>query len=37
MNVRLTRLSNGIRVITAAMPQVESVSLGVWVGASAIS
>ncbi len=32
MNVQLTRLQNGVRVITAAMPQVESVALGIWVG-----
>jgi predicted Zn-dependent peptidase len=28
-----SRLENGMRVVTATMPQVESVSMGVWVGA----
>jgi len=29
---QLTRLPNGLRVATASMPHMESVSLGVWVG-----
>jgi len=33
MNVEVTTLDNGLRVVTAAMPHVETVSLGVWVGA----
>lgn len=32
MNVKETVLSNGIRVATSAMPSVESVALGIWVG-----
>jgi predicted Zn-dependent peptidase len=32
MNVERTKLANGMRVVTAAMPEVESVSVGVWVG-----
>ena len=32
MNVRQSELPNGIRVITSAMPHVQSVSVGVWVG-----
>jgi predicted Zn-dependent peptidase len=28
----VTQLSNGVRVATAAMPQMESVSVGMWVG-----
>ena len=32
MNVHECTLANGLRVITSAMPQVESVSIGVWVG-----
>jgi predicted Zn-dependent peptidase len=35
MNVRETKLGNGLRVITAAMPEVESVSIGIWVGVGA--
>ena len=30
---RVERLASGIRVVTAPMPHVESVSMGVWVGA----
>jgi predicted Zn-dependent peptidase len=30
--VRVSVLSNGVRVITAAMPHVRSVSVGVWIG-----
>lgn len=32
MTVRLSTLENGFRVVTHAMPSVESVSVGVWVG-----
>jgi len=32
MEVRQTRLGNGIRVVTAALPRVQSVAIGVWVG-----
>jgi len=32
MTVEVTTLKNGLRVATAAMPHVETVSLGVWVG-----
>ena len=32
MTVRLSTLANGFRVVTHAMPSVESVSVGVWVG-----
>ncbi|MBN1557943.1 MAG: insulinase family protein, partial [Lentisphaerae bacterium] len=32
MNVCQSTLENGIRIITAAMPHVESAALGVWVG-----
>lgn len=35
MQVRQTRLPNGVRVITSTMPQVQSVSLGVWTGTGA--
>lgn len=31
MDIRLTTLKNGLRVITAERPQIETVSLGVWV------
>ena len=31
-DVRITTLDNGLRVATDAMPGVETVSLGVWVG-----
>jgi predicted Zn-dependent peptidase len=33
MDVRQSRLGNGIRVVTASMPHVESVSIGLWFGA----
>lgn len=33
LNGQVTRLPNGLRVATAAMTHVESVSIGVWVGA----
>lgn len=32
MNVRESRLPNGVRVITAALPHVESATLGIWAG-----
>lgn len=32
MEVRETRLGNGIRVVTAEMPRVQSMAVGVWVG-----
>ncbi|MGH7001544.1 MAG: M16 family metallopeptidase, partial [Stellaceae bacterium] len=32
MSVRISRLANGMRVVTDAMESVETVSLGVWVG-----
>jgi predicted Zn-dependent peptidase len=32
-DIELTRLSNGVRVVTEVMPHVRSVSVGVWVGA----
>src|SRR5215475_734965 len=31
-NIETTTLSNGLRVITEAMPHVRSVSVGIWVG-----
>ena len=33
MTVNITTLSNGIRVVTDEMKDVESVSLGMWVNA----
>lgn len=33
MDARITTLDNGVRVATAALPHVQSVSLGVWAGA----
>ncbi len=33
MDVRESCLTNGMRVVTASIPHVESVSLGIWVGA----
>lgn len=35
MSVRVTTLDNGMRVVTGHMPHLETVSLGVWVGAGA--
>lgn len=32
MNVQMTPLANGLRVVTASIPQVESVAMGVWIG-----
>ena len=31
----ITKLSNGLRIVTHAMPHLETVSLGLWVGAGA--
>src|SRR3954471_7482198 len=31
-DIEMTRLANGVRVITEAMPHVRSVSVGVWIG-----
>src|SRR5271154_5633394 len=31
MNIEITRLSNGLTVVTDPMPQLESAALGVWV------
>jgi predicted Zn-dependent peptidase len=33
MSVEITKLASGLRVVTDAMPHVETASLGVWVGA----
>jgi predicted Zn-dependent peptidase len=35
MSPQITRLANGLRVVSYHMPHVETVSLGVWVGAGA--
>jgi predicted Zn-dependent peptidase len=35
VEIQETRLSNGIRVVTERMPEVRSVTLGVWVGVGA--
>ena len=35
MTAQLTRLDNGLRVVTQTMPHLHSVSLGVWVGVGA--
>ena len=35
MTTETTRLNNGLRVVSHHMPHVETVSLGVWVGAGA--
>ena len=35
MSVEITRLSNGITVVTHAMPHLETVALGIWVKAGA--
>ncbi len=35
MTTEMTKLANGLRVVSHHMPNVESVSLGVWVGAGA--
>jgi predicted Zn-dependent peptidase len=31
-NINETKLANGVRVVTSALPHVESVTLGIWVG-----
>ncbi len=33
MTVEITRLSNGIHVLTHAMPQLETAAIGIWVRA----
>jgi predicted Zn-dependent peptidase len=33
--VKTTRLPNGVRVVTSAMPHVQSVTLGIWIGVGA--
>jgi predicted Zn-dependent peptidase len=35
MSTQMTKLANGLRVVSNHMPHVETVSLGVWVGAGA--
>jgi len=35
MDVKVSTLPNGIRVVTSAIPRVESVTLGIWVGVGA--
>jgi len=35
MEVKCTRLDNGVRVVTAELPHVESVAIGFWVGVGA--
>jgi predicted Zn-dependent peptidase len=35
MSVKVTRLPSGLRVVTHAMPELETASIGVWVGAGA--
>ncbi|MFC1497686.1 M16 family metallopeptidase [Verrucomicrobiota bacterium] len=35
MDVKITELDNGVRVITSSIPHVESVSMGIWVGVGA--
>ena len=37
MNVEISRLSNGLTIVTDPMPQLESVALGVWVNCGARS
>ena len=37
MTVRVTRLENGMRVVTDAMPHLHTTALGVWVGAGSRS
>ncbi len=32
MNVKISTIDNGVRVVTAAMPGIESVTQGIWVG-----
>ena len=35
MNVEITRLSNGLTIVTDPMPELASAALGVWVDAGA--
>lgn len=35
MSIEISRLSNGLRIVSHAMPQLETTSLGIWVGAGA--
>ena len=35
MNARVTTLPNGLRIVTEAMPSVETASIGVWVDVGA--
>lgn len=35
MSVQVSRLENGLRIVTDSMPRVETVSLGAWVGVGA--
>jgi predicted Zn-dependent peptidase len=35
MSVRISRLPNGLHVVTHAMPHLETVALGIWVKAGA--
>ena len=35
MSVKVTRLPSGLRVVTHAMPELETASIGVWIGAGA--
>lgn len=35
MTVRISKISNGMRVVSEAMPQVKTVSVGIWVDAGA--
>ena len=37
MNVRTTRLENGLRVVTDTMPHLRTAALGVWVEAGSRS
>ena len=35
MNIKISRLSNGLIVVTDPMPQLESAAVGVWVNTGA--
>ena len=35
MKPKITKLANGLRIVTQAMPHLETISLGLWVGAGA--
>ncbi len=37
MSVEVTKLANGLTVVSHAMPEVETISLGIWVGAGSRS